>query len=101
MQLPEDFALETEALKKAVTEKTRIIFICNPHSPSGTLYKRETILNIIDFCKKKDIIVSVDENYIEFAHNGEAATMASYVKQCDNLFVIRSVTNTFRLWHRG
>ena len=95
VQLPEDFALETEALKKAVTEKTRIIFICNPHSPSGTLYKRETILNIVDFCKKKDIIVSVDENYIEFAHNGEAATMASYVKQFDNLFVIRSVTKFY------
>jgi threonine-phosphate decarboxylase len=95
LQLPENFALETEAIKKVVTEQTRIIFICNPHSPSGTLYKKETILDIVDFSKKKDIIVSVDENYIEFAHDGEAATMAGYVKQYDNLFVIRSVTKFY------
>jgi threonine-phosphate decarboxylase len=95
VQLPESFALETETLKKTVTDETRIIFICNPHSPSGTLYKKETILDIVEFSKKKDIIVGVDENYIEFAHNGEAATMAGYVKQYNNLFVIRSVTKFY------
>ena len=95
VQLPEDFALETEAVKKAVTEDTRIIFICNPHSPSGTLYNRETVLDLLDFCKKKDIILSVDENYIEFAPKGEDTTMAGYVKQYENLFVIRSVTKFY------
>ena len=95
VQLPENFALETGAIKKAVTDDTRMICICNPHSPSGTLYSRETILNLADFCKRKDIILSVDENYIEFAAKGEDATMAGYVKNYENLFVIRSITKFY------
>ena len=95
VQLPENFALETERVKKTVTEDTRLLCICNPHSPSGTLYSRDTILDLADFCKKKDIILSVDENYIEFAAKGEDATMAGYVKEYENLFVIRSVTKFY------
>ncbi len=69
--------------------------LCNPHSPSGTLFSRDTVLDLLEFCQKKDVILSVDENYIEFAPNGEDATMAGYVKKHPNLFVIRSVTKFY------
>lgn len=95
VQLPDDFALDTERLKKAVTEDTKLLCICNPHSPSGTLYRKDTILDLLDFCKKKDIILSVDENYIEFTYESEENTMAGYVKEYPNLFVIRSVTKFY------
>jgi threonine-phosphate decarboxylase len=95
LKLPDNFALDIESVKKAVTDDTRIIFICNPHSPSGTLYSREMVLDLVDFCRKKDIIVSVDENYIEFAGKGQEATLAGYVKKYKNLFVIRSVTKFY------
>jgi threonine-phosphate decarboxylase len=95
VQLPENFALKTESVKKAITDDTQILFICNPHSPSGTLYSRETILDLVDFCHKKDIILSVDENYIEFTEKAHDTTMAGYVKKYENLFVIRSVTKFY------
>ncbi len=95
VQLPFYFNLETDKIKQAVTEDTKIIYICNPHSPSGTLYSRESILEVAEFCQKKGIIVCVDENYIEFAPKGEQATVAGYVKQFENLFVIRSVTKFY------
>jgi threonine-phosphate decarboxylase len=95
VQLPRDFSLETESVKKAVTGDTRILFICNPHSPSGTLYNKEAILDLVDFCHKRDIITSVDENYIEFAPKGQDATMVGHVKEYENLFVIRSVTKFY------
>lgn len=95
VQLPEDFALETEKIKKAVTGDTRVMCVCNPHSPSGTLYSKESLLDLIRFCHKKDIIFSVDENYIEFAEKGQDTTLASFVKEYENLFVIRSVTKFY------
>jgi threonine-phosphate decarboxylase len=95
VQLPENFALEAERVKKAVTNDTKLMCICNPHSPSGTLYSRDTILDLLDFCQKKDIILSVDENYIEFAAKGEDNTMVGYVKKYPNLFVIHSVTKFY------
>lgn len=95
VQLPSDFALDTERVKKAVTDDTRIIYICNPHSPSGTLYSRETLLDLAEFCQKKDVILSIDENYIEFSGKGQDVTAVGYVKKYPNLFVIRSVTKFY------
>ena len=95
VQLPSDFELDTESVKKAVTDDTQIIYVCNPHSPSGTLYSQEIILDLVEFCHKKDILVSIDENYIEFSSKSQDATVAGYVKKYENLFVIRSVTKFF------
>ncbi|MCX8151101.1 MAG: aminotransferase class I/II-fold pyridoxal phosphate-dependent enzyme [Candidatus Bathyarchaeota archaeon] len=95
VQLPESFDLIIEDVKKAVTEDTRIVCICNPHSPSGRLYQKEELLELLEFCEKRDIIFSIDENYIEFAAEGEENTLAGYVKKYENLFVIRSVTKFY------
>jgi threonine-phosphate decarboxylase len=97
VKLPEDFSLNLESIKKVVTSDTRIVFVCNPHSPSGTLYDKQTILELADFCHKNNIVVCIDENYIEFAESGENCTVASYVKKYDNLFVIRSLTKFYAM----
>ncbi len=95
VQLPENFALEKDKIKKAVTEDTKIMCICNPHSPSGTLYSKEELLDLVDFCRKKNVVFSVDENYIEFAEKGQNTTLAGMVMEYENLFVIRSVTKFY------
>jgi len=97
VQLPENFALETEKIKKAITDETKILCICNPHSPSGTLYNKKQLLELVEFCNTKDVIVSVDENYIEFADKSLENTLAAAVKDYENLFVIRSVTKFYGL----
>ena len=95
VQLPQNFALETDKIKKAVTGDTKIMCICNPHSPSGTLYSKEDVLELADFCHKKNVIFSVDENYIEFADKGQETTLAGMMKDYENFFVIRSVTKFY------
>ena len=95
VQLLSDFKLNVKRVKNSVTEDTRIIYICNPHSPSGILYNRETLLDLVAFCQRKDIIVSIDENYIEFSRKGQDTTLVGYVKKFKNLFVIRSVTKFY------
>jgi threonine-phosphate decarboxylase len=95
VQLPQDFALENDKIKKAFTPDTKILSICNPHSPSGKLYGKDELLDLIEFCQKKDVIFSIDENYIEFTDKEKTASMAGYVNKCENLFVIRSVTKFY------
>jgi len=97
VQLPTNFALDPQKIKAAVTDDTKIMCLCNPHSPSGTLYSKETIIDLVDFCQKKGIIFSVDENYIEFAAKGDENTVAGMVKDYENLYVIRSVTKFYGL----
>jgi len=95
VQLPENFALDAERIKKAVTGDTKILYVCNPHSPSGTLYSKEAVLDLAEFCDKKDVIFSIDENYIEFAEKGQDTTLVGMVNEFENLFVIRSVTKFY------
>ena len=52
-------------------------------------------MDLAEFCQKRGIIVSVDENYIEFAEAGQEATVAGYTNKYENLFVIRSVTKFY------
>jgi threonine-phosphate decarboxylase len=97
VQLPADFSMDNEKIKAAVTDDTKIMCVCNPHSPSGTLYSKKTIMDLVNFCQKRDIIFSIDENYIEFAEEGDKNTVAGEVKNYENLFVIRSVTKFYGL----
>ncbi|MCL2477478.1 histidinol-phosphate transaminase [Candidatus Bathycorpusculum sp.] len=95
VQLPADFSLENAKIKEAISPDTKIMCLCNPHSPSGRLYKKPEIMELVEFCQKKDIIFSIDENYIEFAPDGQQHTVAGMVQKYENLFVIRSVTKFY------
>ena len=95
VQLPPDFALENDKIKKAITPDTKILSICNPHSPSGRLYGKDEVLDLVEFCQKKGVIFSIDENYIEFTDKEKEASLAGYVEKYENLFVIRSVTKFY------
>jgi threonine-phosphate decarboxylase len=95
VQLPPDFSLENDKIKKAITPDTKILSICNPHSPSGRFYGKDEILDLVEYCQKTDVIFSIDENYIEFTDKEQSGTMAGYVNKYENLFVIRSVTKFY------
>ena len=82
----EDFKVNVNAVKAAITEKTKIIFLVNPNSPTGTITPRQGILEILD----TGLPVLVDEAYYEFS--GE--TVVPLVSQYENLMVLR----TFSKW---
>jgi len=91
VQLPEDFSLNNEQIKKAVNDDTKIMCICNPHSPSGTLYSKESILDLIEFCQKKGVIFSIDENYIEFAEKDIAQIRIIVLTRVDENLVAKLI----------
>ncbi len=95
VQLQQDFSMDNEKIKKAITPDTKIVSICNPHSPSGKLYLKNEVLDLVEYCQKKDVIFSIDENYIEFTNREQTETLAGCVNKYENLFVIRSVTKFY------
>ncbi len=58
-----DFRIESD-ITNAITEKTKLILICNPNNPTGNDEREETIREIVESTKA---IVFIDEAYIEFA----------------------------------
>jgi histidinol-phosphate aminotransferase len=74
------------SIKKAITSKTKLIFIANPNNPTGTLTARRDIMEVLD----TGLPTVVDEAYYEFT--GE--TVAPLIGQLSNLMVLR----TFSKW---
>ena len=81
-----NFEVDVAAVKAAVTNKTRLIFVTSPNNPTGTIIQEKDILELT----KLGLPLVIDEAYYEF--NGE--TVASLVPQYSNLMVLR----TFSKW---
>jgi histidinol-phosphate aminotransferase len=82
----EDFALQIAGIKKALTRKTKVIFVASPNNPTGNITAEKEIRELIDTGK----IVVVDEAYFEFSN----VTAANLVPNYPNLIVLR----TFSKW---
>jgi threonine-phosphate decarboxylase len=92
-----NFQLNVEELESTISKKTRIIFLCNPNSPTGVLYEKADLMRIIKFAAERNVFVFLDEDYIDFVNDGKRYSMAEYVNEYNNLFVLRSLTKFFGL----
>ena len=67
----DEFRLRADALKAAITPKTKLILINSPQNPTGTVYPRETLQGIADLAIKHDLIVVSDEINEKIIFDGE------------------------------
>ena len=89
--LKPDFQIDIPNLLSEINSKTKIIFLCSPNNPTGTLVNLEDVETI---CKNFKGIVVVDEAYIEFA------SKSSFVKEIPNiknLVVLRTFSKAWGL----
>jgi histidinol-phosphate aminotransferase len=82
----EDFALGMAGIKKALTKRTKVIFVASPNNPTGNTTPEKEIMELVGTGK----IVVVDEAYFEFGN----VTVAKLVPSYPNLTVLR----TFSKW---
>jgi N-succinyldiaminopimelate aminotransferase len=67
---PEGFRLDVEALRAAVTDRTRIILLNTPHNPTGAVLTREELLAVAEVAERHDAIVVTDEVYEHLTYDG-------------------------------
>lgn len=83
-QLPSDYRAQVCGAK--------LVFICNPNNPTGSVIAREKVIEVIKNCQ--DAIVVVDEAYIEFSPE---YSVADLVASSPNLVVLRTLSKAFAL----
>lgn len=91
-----DFAHDLEAISQAINEKTKIVFICNPNNPTGTIvYKEE----LEEFMAKipKDVLVVFDEAYYEYVEDSNFISGMDYLNQGRNVLVLRTFSKIYGL----
>jgi len=93
---------KTMNLNKNISEfqdlvtKTNCIFVCNPNNPTGILISKNNLLKILESAYNKSVFVFLDECFIELVPDSNAS-LVSYLKEFDNLFILRSLTKSFGL----
>lgn len=94
--LTADHRVDLEAMAAAITDKTRLIFVCNPNNPTGSIITKE---EFDAFLAKvpKDIIVALDEAYIEYNRNDAVPLATDYVHTHDNVIGLRTFSKAYGL----
>jgi histidinol-phosphate aminotransferase len=87
-----NLGIDLAAMRKAISAKTCLIFLCNPNNPTGAVLPQQAILDFLE-CVPKNVLLVVDEANIEFA--GES--VISEIKNRDNLLVLRTFSKAFGL----
>jgi N-succinyldiaminopimelate aminotransferase len=101
---PPDFRLPLDRLATAVTDRTAVILVNNPHNPTGTVLTRAELAAIVAAAEQHDAIVVVDEVYEHLVFDGmRHTTIAAIPGAAERSVTISSAGKTFSLtgWKIG
>jgi len=65
----QNFALDLGALERAITRRTTAVLFSNPNNPTGTVYSRAQITELVEIAERHDLLLVSDEVYKDFLYN--------------------------------
>ncbi|MEZ0092770.1 histidinol-phosphate transaminase [Streptacidiphilus sp. EB129] len=87
---------DLDAMLAAVTERTRLIFVCNPNNPTGTVVRRAELERFLD-AVPADVLVVLDEAYREFVRDAEVPDGVELYRDRPNVCVLRTFSKAYGL----
>jgi aspartate aminotransferase len=77
-----------EVWERALTPRTRAVILCNPNNPTGTVYTRDELETVADFCRHHGLFLISDEVYREFVYDGRTAISALQLDGAADLVIV-------------
>ena len=102
--ITQDFKITPAQLEAAITPATRMILICSPSNPTGSVYTREELQGLVDvLAKHPEIIVLADEIYEHINFTGSFTSLASFPEIADRTVIINGVSKAYAMtgWRIG
>lgn len=91
-----DYGFDDQAMLKAIDERTKIVFLCNPNNPTGTWWDEAKLRRFLDAIGGRQIVV-VDEAYCEFVDEPAYPDGMRLLKEYPNLVVFRTFSKMYGL----
>ncbi|MEO8828257.1 histidinol-phosphate transaminase [Lapillicoccus sp.] len=85
-----------DAMAAAVTERTRVVIVCSPNNPTGTVVHRGELNRFLDRVPD-DVLVVLDEAYVEFVADDEAPDAVEVWRERPNVCVLRTFSKAYGL----
>ncbi|MFI7005720.1 histidinol-phosphate transaminase [Streptomyces sp. NPDC050145] len=87
---------DLDAMADAITDRTRLIFVCNPNNPTGTVVRRAELERFLDRVPS-DVLVVLDEAYREFIRDAEVPDGVELYRDRPNVAVLRTFSKAYGL----
>lgn len=87
--LNESYQVDLEGILKAITDKTKIIWLCNPNNPTGTIFTEAQLEKFLAQVRE-DIIVVLDEAYYDFVVEEGYPDSVSLLSKYNNIIILRT-----------
>jgi histidinol-phosphate aminotransferase len=91
-----DQTFDLDAMLAAVTERTRLIFVCNPNNPTSTVVAPDALARFIQ-AVPSHILIALDEAYVEYIRDGMAPDSLGLVRAHSNVVVLRTFSKAYGL----
>jgi histidinol-phosphate aminotransferase len=91
-----DYTFDLDAMLAAVTDRTRMIFVCNPNNPTSTVVDPDALARFVA-AVPSDILIAIDEAYVEYIRDGLAPDSFQLVRDHANVVVLRTFSKAYGL----
>jgi histidinol-phosphate aminotransferase len=88
--------LDLDAMAEAVTDRTRLVFVCNPNNPTSTAVGEQALLDFADRVPE-DVLIVVDEAYREYADPEQVPDALALLGDRPNVVVLRTFSKAYGL----
>ena len=89
-------SLDIEEMVNSITDKTNIVWLCNPNNPTGTIFTGTELEKILPRIPKHVMII-MDEAYIEYVTDKEYPDSIGLLKQYPNMIILRTFSKAYGL----
>lgn len=100
----DDFKITPAKLEAAITSRTRMILLCSPSNPTGSVYSRDELAALVGvIARHPDIIVLADEIYEHINYTGSFTSLASFPEIASRTVVVNGVSKAYAMtgWRIG
>ncbi|MGH3552284.1 MAG: histidinol-phosphate transaminase [Mycobacterium sp.] len=84
------------AMLAAVTDRTRLIFVCNPNNPTSTVVDPDALARFVE-AVPSHILIAIDEAYVEYIRDGMQPDSLGMVRSYSNVVVLRTFSKAYGL----
>ncbi|WP_246096408.1 histidinol-phosphate transaminase [Paenibacillus sinopodophylli] len=94
--LKANYEYDSEAILAAVSDRTKLVYLCSPNNPTGTFLKKQDLKHILDSLPKR-VLVVVDAAYSHFASDESYTDGLSFLKEGYPLLVLHTFSKIYGL----
>lgn len=102
--IEQDFKVTPAQLEAAITPKTRMVLLCSPSNPTGSVYSKEELKGLVEvLAKYPDVLVLADEIYEHINFTGEFTSLGSFPEIADRTIIVNGVSKAYAMtgWRIG